>query len=156
MSTADATAASVCASCGEGKNKELKKCGACELVRYCGIECQRNHRPKHKKECKKRAAELKEELLFKQPESSHLGDCPICLLPIPLYTEQDSVRFTMYQCCSTLVCDGCAHANILREKEARLTASCPFCRQKLSTKKSEIDLQSMKRVKANDPLTLHD
>eukprot|EP00984_Skeletonema_dohrnii_P035791 scaffold35973_cov122-Skeletonema_dohrnii-CCMP3373.AAC.2 len=33
----------------------------------------------HKKECKKRAAEFRDELLFKQPESCHEGDCPICL-----------------------------------------------------------------------------
>jgi len=27
----------------------------------------------------KRAAELRDEILFKQPESSHRGDCPICM-----------------------------------------------------------------------------
>lgn len=28
-------------------------------MKYCGVECQKNHRPEHKKACKKRAAELK-------------------------------------------------------------------------------------------------
>ena len=37
-------------------------------------------------ERRKRAAVLRDELLFKQPESSHLGDCPICCLPLPLDT----------------------------------------------------------------------
>eukprot|EP00985_Skeletonema_marinoi_P016042 scaffold8511_cov134-Skeletonema_marinoi.AAC.1 len=51
-----------CASCGKTENDEgikLKNCTACHLVRYCGVECQREHRPKHKKACKKRAAELR-------------------------------------------------------------------------------------------------
>jgi hypothetical protein len=85
----------ICASCGiEGggeENIKLKKCNACYLVKYCGVECQRKHRPQHKRACKKRAAELKDELLFKQPESTHLGDCPICLLPIPIATSQDTL-----------------------------------------------------------------
>ena len=51
-----------CASCGIKENDDikLKKCNGCHLVRYCGVECQKEHRPKHKKECKKRAAELYE------------------------------------------------------------------------------------------------
>jgi len=71
-----------CAACGikEVDDIKLKNCNACYLVKYCSIECQKNHRKQHKKECKERMAELREELLFKQPESSHLGDCPICFL----------------------------------------------------------------------------
>ena len=66
-----------CASCGVagGDDIKLKKCTACYLVKYCSVKCQRDHWKQHKKECKKRAAELKDEILFKQPESSHLGDC---------------------------------------------------------------------------------
>ena len=58
---------SCCASCGvaESDDVKLKKCNGCYLVRYCGIKCQRDHWRQHKKECKKRAAELHEELLFK-------------------------------------------------------------------------------------------
>ncbi|KAK1741605.1 zf-MYND and TPR domain-containing protein [Skeletonema marinoi] len=66
-----------CASCGvaEGDDIKLKNCTACHLVKYCGVKCQKEHRPQHKRECKKRAAELHDEILFKQPENSHLGDC---------------------------------------------------------------------------------
>ena len=75
-----------CASCGTagGDEIKLKNCTACYLVRYCSVKCQKDHRPKHRKECKKRAAELEDEILFKQPESSNFGDCPICCLPLPL------------------------------------------------------------------------
>eukprot|EP00984_Skeletonema_dohrnii_P010457 scaffold4065_cov161-Skeletonema_dohrnii-CCMP3373.AAC.2 len=79
MSSADLEAVDdmmmCCASCGTAANDDikLKKCTACHLVRYCSVKCQKEHRPQHKKECKKRAAELHDELLFKfkQPESNH-------------------------------------------------------------------------------------
>ena len=75
-----------CASCGiaEVDDVKLMRCTACYLVRYCSVICQRNHRPQHKRACKRHAAELRDELLFRQPESSHIGDCPICMLPLLL------------------------------------------------------------------------
>ncbi len=39
-----------CVACGE--DAQLS-CGACRLVRYCNRTCQKDHWPKHKKECKK-------------------------------------------------------------------------------------------------------
>eukprot|EP00984_Skeletonema_dohrnii_P017628 scaffold8077_cov98-Skeletonema_dohrnii-CCMP3373.AAC.1 len=65
-----------CASCGisEGDDIKLKTCTACKSARYCSVKCQKEHRPKHKRACKKRAAELHDEMLFKQPESAHYGD----------------------------------------------------------------------------------
>ena len=43
------------------------------------------HRKQHKKECKKRAAELKDEQLYSQGHERPEGNfCPICTLPIPL------------------------------------------------------------------------
>jgi len=146
-----------CASCGTAGGDEvtLKNCNACHLVRYCSVKCQREHWSQHKLACKKRSAELKDEILFKQPESSYVGDCPICLLPIPIPKSQDIVRSTMYSCCSKVICNGCIHANILREIEARLPPSCPFCRHPTPKTDAENDLLLMKRVEANDPVTLH-
>ncbi len=71
-----------CASCGiaEIDDIKLKQCDSCDLVRYCSLDCQREHKAQHEDVCKKRAAELRDKLLFKQPESTHLGDCPICCL----------------------------------------------------------------------------
>ena len=143
-----------CASCGisGGDNIKLKKCNACFLVRYCGIECQKKHRREHKKECKKRAAELRDELLFKQPESSYLGDCPICCLPLlPMATDE---KLCLQRCCSKRICCGCFHANMTREIESELENKCPFCRspQSILLAKS----QTLKRVEANDPVALCD
>jgi len=98
-----------CAACGikEVDDIKLKNCNACYLVKYCSVECQKNHRKQHKKECKERMAELREELLFKQPETSHLGDCPICFLPLSL----DENKSSLSSCCCVLICGGCACAN---------------------------------------------
>lgn len=57
-----------CASCGKAEvdDAKLKKCAACKSLRYCSVRCQREHRPQHKKACKKRVAELRDELLFRK------------------------------------------------------------------------------------------
>ena len=143
---------SCCASCGIAENDDtkLKKCTACYLVRYCSVKCQKEHRSEHKKECRKRAAELRDELLFKQPESSHIGDCPICSLPLPL----DPQKSRMADCCSKVVCDGCYYANKAREFEGRLQQSCPFCRESTYKTDEEMEKQRMKRIEANDPVAM--
>ena len=148
-----------CASCGiaGGDDIKLKKCTACHLVKYCSIKCQKDHRPKHKRECKKRAAELYDELLFKQPESSHLGDCPICCLPLPI----DKKKSVLMSCCSKRICDGCEIANVKREYEnvkreyeSKLKQKCPFCRKAAPDTYEENYERLMKRVEANDPFAM--
>jgi len=148
MSEVNEADTSCCASCGiaEVDDITLKECADCDLVRYCSEECQKNHKPQHKEACKKRVAELRDELLFKQPESTHLGDCPICFLPLPLELSKS----TMNQCCSKVVCNGCVHANQMREIEGKLKFKCPFCRQPLQAN-DKADEMMMKRIEANDP-----
>ncbi len=157
MSAAEAAAEDRCASCGiaGGDDIKLKNCTACKLVKYCGVECQRKHRSQHKLACKKRAAELKDELLFKQPESTHLGDCPICCLPIPNATKEDTVRYHIQTCCSKLICSGCSRAKKLIEREEKLPATCPFCRHPVPSSDEEISQNRKKRVEANDPAALY-
>ncbi len=143
---------SSCASCGkaEGDGIQLRTCTACKSVRYCGVTCQRNHRPQHKKTCKKRAAELRDEILFKQPESSHLGDCLICLLPFSI--DEDIAVY--HPCCSKVVCKGCVYANATREMDRRLEPTCPFCRDVTET--GDAKQKTMKRVQANDPRAMRE
>eukprot|EP00984_Skeletonema_dohrnii_P034211 scaffold33505_cov101-Skeletonema_dohrnii-CCMP3373.AAC.8 len=144
---------SVCASCGiaEVDDIKLKECADCDLVRYCSDECQENHTSQHKEACKKRAAELRDEILFNQPESSHLGDCPICCLPLSL----DPEKATMTSCCSKLICMGCFHANKIREYEGRLGYKCVFCRKPTVKTDEERDKNMMKRIEANDPVAMN-
>ena len=62
ISGEDGEAADVCASCGIAEIDEIKlnTCTACQLVRYCSVECQKKHKPQHKRACKKRMAELRD------------------------------------------------------------------------------------------------
>jgi len=140
-----------CASCGitAVDDVKLKEYATCDLMKYCSDECQKNHESQHEEDCKKRAAELRDELLFKQPESRHDGDCPICMLPMPL----DISKSTMMACCSKVICNGCNHANNIREWEEKLKFKCPFCRKPVPTK-NEPDEMMMKRVEANDPAAM--
>src|SRR5210317_2220005 len=117
----------VCANCGKAAvgNVKLKICTACKLVKYCSIECQKNHRPQHKRACKKRAAEIRDDRLFTQNEGSYLGECPICFLPLPLDEKKSGIN----TCCSKRICIGCFYANQLREWEEGLERKCPFCRE---------------------------
>ena len=141
-----------CASCGKAEvdDVKLKKCG-CDLVKYCNINCQKNHRPQHKKACKKRLAELRDKSLFTMPDESHEGDCPICCLPLPL----DPTKSFFMNCCSKLVCRGCDYANRKREIEAGLRQRCPFCREPAPKSDEESLKLSMKRIKKNnDPVAM--
>ena len=140
-----------CASCGIAGVDDVKltKC-ACKLVRYCSDECQEDHRPKHDEDCKKRAAELRDEILFKQPESTHFGDCPICILPL----SHDKTKSGMYSCCSKLICRGCGYANQLRELRKNVKQTCPFCRHPMPKTNEERELLGKKRIEANDPLAM--
>ena len=144
----------LCASCGTAGSDDikLKRCNACYLVRYCGVKCQKDHWPKHKRECKKRVAELEDEMLFKQPEGTHLGDCPICCLPIPIEIKSKSV---LASCCSKRICNGCNVANQKREYVGRLEPKCAFCRKPLSKTDAECNELLMRRIEANDPVAMY-
>ncbi len=156
MSKDDATVdtSPSCAYCGiaEVDDIKLKECANCDLVRYCSDDCQRDHKSEHDEACNKRAAEFRDELLFKQPEGNHLGDCPICCLPMPF----DIWKSTSMGCCSKTICNGCAYFNGGREMEASLVPSCPFCRKAISETDVEADKRRMKRVEANDPVAIYE
>ena len=97
-------------------------------------------------------AELRDELLFKQPEGSCYGDCPICSLPLPL----DMKKSNMYTCCSKLICNGCVIANAKRARELRIGNTCPFCREPLPRTEEENVKRRMKRVEMNDPVAIRE
>ena len=138
----------VCASCGiaEVDDVKLEECNDCDLVKYCGDKCREDHREKHIAECKKRKAVFHNKKLFTQPDGTHLGECPICFLPLQLDLEKS----VFYSCCSKSICKGCLCASYnSNENEAR---RCPFCREMADD--DENDKRTMKRVKANDPAAM--
>ena len=136
-----------CANCGEkpGDTAKLKACTACRLVKYCGVDCQRAHRKQHKKACKERAAELKDERLYNQGHERPEEDfCPICTLPIPIPMYENAC-FTV--CCMKRVCHGCTWAKIMRG----MSDCCAFCRTPSAKDQASGLAQAQVRVAAKDP-----
>ncbi|KAL7549816.1 hypothetical protein ACHAWF_015360 [Thalassiosira exigua] len=146
MSETPAAAAVCCASCGNGGDG-LKACAACKLVKYCSVACQRAHRPRHKRECRKRAAELHDEALFADPPPKE--DCPICCLPMPLHASAESdARNQM--CCGKTICEGCAGA--ASEEDGDLI--CPFCRSPIIMDDDEAREKIEARANAGDAVSI--
>ena len=84
---------------------KLRDCTACRLVKYCGVDHQKAHHKQHKKACKKRAADLKDERLYSQGHERPEGDfCPICTQPIPFPMDKHS---SISSCCMKMICNGC-------------------------------------------------
>ena len=143
---------SVCANCGK-KGDNLKSCTACKMVKYCNRECQIAHRPQHKKECRKRAAELHDIELFKQPPSQH-GDCPICFLQLP-YLDPTGKKYMT--CCGKMICSGCIYAPLYDSQGNEVdNKKCAFCRTSTPTTVKEVIKRMMKRVEADDPIATYD
>ena len=164
-----------CAECGniEGGGVSLKICKPCMRVKYCNAACQRNHWPKHKKLCKLRAAELRDEALFKDPPPKE--ECPICFLPMPsrliccmslppatassvptydfaIANEELAGKNTehYYPCCGKGVCGGCIHSCCMSGNY-----KCPFCNADCGGKSDEEEVaEMMKRVAANDAASI--
>ena len=129
MSSAHDTAETTsCANCSKSEDGDvkLKRCTACKMVKYCCQGCQISHRPKHKRACKKRAAELFDEELFKDPPARE--ECPICMLPLPI----DASEIIFAVCCGNFICVGCSYAQQIEElksgKRVEDVGWCPFCR----------------------------
>ena len=161
---------SCCAECGEEGGVSLKVCKACMHIRYCNAICQRNHWSNHKKDCKRRAAELRDEALFKAPPAKE--DCPICFLPMPLIAFScaslpdatilsvpifdfamahddldDKTMEQYYTCCGKSICKGCVYSFI----ESGNIAKCPFCNSERGGLTEEERFEEvMKRVAVND------
>jgi len=157
MSTEDTTAGkddndvSVCANCGKGEEEscKLKNCTACKLVKYCSRECQIAHRPHHKKECRKRAAEIYDEELFKQPPAKE--DCPICCLILP--TMLTGRRYK--SCCGKVICNGCIYAPLYDNHGNKVdNEKCPFCRVPTPYTNEEAIAREKKRLEADDPIAI--
>ncbi len=135
-----------CASCGVAAIDDIKlmDCdGGCDLVKYCSDACQNNHREQHEEECKKWKAELGDRDLFTMPDGSHLGECPICCLSLPI----DISKSAMSACCSNRICSGCCYANQMREISEGLEQRCAFCREPAPKSHEEAHKKMMERIK---------
>ena len=146
-----------CAACGKSEldGLTLTECADCKSVRYCSDKCRHDHRSQHEVKCKEyqeahQAAELRDEILFRQPESTHMGDCPICCVPLPL----DDKKSSLFTCCCKRICNGCGYAGISRHLLENMEQTCPFCRQTLPKTREEFKRNLMNRIAANDPVAM--
>jgi tetratricopeptide (TPR) repeat protein len=159
-----------CANCGKDGGASLKTCMSCMSVKYCNAKCKRNHWSRHNKKCKQRAAELRDEALFKDPPPKE--DCPICFLPMPVnliscmtlppatissvpihdYAMANERLASLntnqyYSCCGKSICKGCSYSFDQCGNEDR----CPFCNSDRGNKTDEESVvEMMKRVEVND------
>jgi len=153
MSTDDKDSnVSLCANCGkEGANNI---CNKCQQVKYCNAVCKKVHKKKHKKDCEehtRRAAELHDIELFKQPPP-HNEDCPICFLRLP--TLEEGRRYQ--SCCGKVICSGCSYAPVYDNQGNEVdNDKCPFCRTLDPDSNEEAIKRIMKRVKAGDAEALY-
>ena len=141
--TEEAEADVCCANCGiaEVDDIKLEVCPDCDLVKYCGDKCRGNHRvEEHEEECRKHNK------LFRQPDGTHDGECPICFLPLPL----DKTKSGLWTCCSEIICMGCKYAHLKSNGGDR----CPFCREP-AVSKEEAHKRVMERVEAGDPAAMN-
>jgi len=158
-----------CAECGKERGVSLKACKSCMLVKYCNPSCQRNHWSTHKTACKQRAAEIRDEALFKDPPAKE--DCFICFLPmpakliscislppatissVPVYdfaiaaheTLQKANMALCYECCGKTMCGGCIHSF-----GTSRNMNCPYCKSVRGKTEVETIGELMMRVEAND------
>ena len=151
---------STCDNCGKEGSNINNICNKCKSATYCNAACKKKHRHKHKEDCEKRVAELQEEQvererraaelhdekLFKQPPPPE--DCPICMLTLP--TLNTGYKYKM--CCGKLICSGCTHAVGKRDGGVGL---CPFCRTPTPASE-ELLKQIRKRIEAGDAHAMYD
>ena len=142
-----------CANCGKGEEIccDLKACTACKLVKYCNRDCQIAHRSQHKKACKKRAAELHDEQLFKPPPPRE--ECPICMLTLPL----DVAQIAFESCCGKSICFGCIYTmrETMRETGGKNMALCPFCKTPPAKSNEEEGKRVMKLTEKGNAQAFH-
>jgi hypothetical protein len=112
----------------------------CKLAKFCGRACQ----ILHEIACKKQAAELYDEALFRQPPKG--DDCPICFLLLPSMGSGQNFN----ACCGKTVCIGCNYEHNLQGSGS---PSCPFCRAAKPTGKEYVK-RLEKRADANDSVAI--
>ena len=149
---------STCDNCGkEGANNT---CNKCKQVKYCNAACKKRHRYKHKKDCEeylshiaklreediKRAAELHDTELFKQPPAIE-DECSICFMRLPYLCS----GFRYQTWCGKNICCGCIYAG----RMTSLNKLCPFCRTPDPESDEVIIERLQKRIDAADAAAIN-
>ena len=145
---------SVCANCGKEGDNINNICNKCKMVMYCNAACKKKHEKKHKKDCeehRRRAAELHDIELFKQPPPQE-EDCPICFLLLPSLESGRGYK----SCCGKVICNGCVYAPLYDNQGNEVdNEKCPFCRVPTPSSDVEAVERVQKRIEKDDPIAMH-
>ncbi|EJK49417.1 hypothetical protein THAOC_31712 [Thalassiosira oceanica] len=143
---------------GQRKSETAKTgamiCGACERElpegSYSGEQRVRRQSSRRCEECVAAGNQLV--LMRKGRTRPEEDDCPICNLPLPLDTNDNDTKQSIFQaCCMKSVCNGC----VLTARK-RGMFDCPFCRTPTpDDDESKILAMVQKRVDAGDPVAMH-
>ena len=139
-----------CAHCGKEGSEVTNTCNKCKSVMYCNAACKKRHRHLHKKVCEEyaqRAAELYDDMLFKQPTPKK--DCPICMLRLPTISTGSLYK----PCCGKLICKGCIYA--VQETVEGGDDICPFCKTPASSDNEWVNKRLNERMDINDPRAIY-
>ena len=90
-----------------------------------------------------------DEILFRQLECSHWGECPICLLPL---SHEDCTK-TYFNCCSKTICTGCRFAQCC-QNPPKSGRQCPFCRTPIPKTRNDIWDKVEKRIEVGDQIAM--
>ena len=133
----------------------MKNC-TCRLVKYCGVECQKAHRKQHKKACKQRAAELKDDkglhslISGNQNRIAAMKACGACEreLPEESYSEEQRARRRSIRRCVECVTAGNQLVLMKKGRTRSEDDDCPICQLPLPLvwEQSMLKLCCMKSV----------
>ena len=88
-------------------------------------------------------------ILFTQPVESHLGDCPVCFLPL------NRRNLVMHTCCCKTICNGCAYSYYKSNSNTAQPISCLFCRIPPCKSEEEAKQQLKMRANSKDPVAMN-
>lgn len=147
---ADKNASANCGIAGSDDDKKLLEGCTEQRVRSNDNNFREEHREQNKESKHKRRSDRlrREKDLFEQPGSSHLGDCPICCIPIPL-TALYKEETVFHDCCSKTICLGCCYVHQIQHGRD----PCPFCRTSALDDEA-YHKRKRQRIEANDPAAL--
>ena len=134
-----------CNNCGH-EAVNLRSCGRCKLVKYCGRTCQVAHwKTEHKRFCEESRKPTPSELDFSN--DGKRDDCGVCLEMLEKYLVEN------------LPCSHSFHAKCVDDiRSYGLTLSCPYCRAKLPEKtlKKTVNIVALLRKSRNDAAALNE
>ena len=86
--------------------------------------------------------------LFEQPPPN--ADCPVCRIPLPLFSEKNSLARRYQSCCGQFICGGCMWEVESPRMATGAPVPCPSCKTLVTEDQKSVVQGLMKRADVND------